>query len=151
MSAITVRKLNPAGQETWRYTGRLLERQADYVVLEAAFNHTDIPLHGIVLQRGDRFVETFYTDRWYNIFEIHDRDDDRLKGWYCNIGRPAVINDSTVAYVDLALDLLVYPDGKQLVLDEDEYQALALPPEIQQQARQALDELHASFTARFAR
>lgn len=150
MEAITVRKLNLAGEETWRYTGRVLERQADRVVLEAAFNHDDIPFYEITLRRGDRFVETFYTERWYNIFEIHDRDDDRLKGWYCNIARPAVIIGGTVAYTDLALDLLVYPDGKQFVLDEDEYQALSLSPEMDRQARRAMDELQASFRARFA-
>ena len=43
------------------------------------------------LRRGDRFIETYYTDRWYNIFEIHAREDDRLKGWYCNIAKPAVM------------------------------------------------------------
>ena len=31
---------------------------------------------------------------------------------------------SQIRYVDLALDLLVFPDGRQLVLDEDEFEAL---------------------------
>lgn len=150
MSSITVSKLNLAGQETWRYTGRVLERHADHLVLEARFNRADLPFHGIVLRRGDRFVETFFSDRWYNVFEMHDRQDGRLKGWYCNVGHPAVIGDGVVSYIDLALDLLVYPDGRQLVLDEDEFAELALSPEVRQQARQALEELQASFTARFA-
>ena len=47
-------------------------------------------------------METFYSDRWYNIFEIYDRDDDQFKGWYCNIGKPAMIEDDFVSYVDLA-------------------------------------------------
>jgi hypothetical protein len=147
---VTVKKLNPAGQETWRYTGRLLERYADRLVLEAEFNRDDLPFYEIILRRGDRFVETYYSDRWYNIFAIHDRDDNRLKGWYCNISHPAEIGDGVVSYIDLALDLLVYPDGRQLVLDEDEFNELALSPEVQQQARYALEELQASFTARFA-
>lgn len=150
MDSITVRKLNLAGQETWRYTGRVLERHAGRIVLEAEFNREDTPFHEIMLRSGDRFVETFYTDRWYNVFEIHDRDDHRLKGWYCNIGHPAVIEEETVTYIDLALDLLVYPDGRHLLLDEDEFTALALSPEVKQQARLALEELQASFTARFA-
>ena len=106
MGSITVRKLNPAGQETWRYTGRVLERHAGRIVLEAEFNRDDTPFHEIMLRSGDRFVETFYTDRWYNVFEIHDRDDHRLKGWYCNIGQPAVIEEETVAYIDLALSVI---------------------------------------------
>jgi len=150
MDQVTVIKLDTTGQETWRYTGHVLERHAGRIVLEAEFNRDDLPFHEIILRRGDRFVETYYADRWYNVFAIHDRDDGRLKGWYCNISRPAEIGDSTVSYIDLALDLLVYPDGRQLVLDEEEFSALSLPPEVQRQARQALEELQASFTARFA-
>jgi len=150
MDQVIVKKLNPAGQETWRVTGRVLERRTNCLVLEAEFNRDDLPFHEIVLRRGDRFVETFYTDRWYNVFAIHDRDDDRLKGWYCNISHPAEIGDGVVSYIDLALDLLVYPDGQQLVLDKDEFNAFTIPPEIPQQARQALGELQAGFTARFA-
>ena len=150
MDQVIVKKLNPAGQETWRYSGRVLERSANRLVLEAEFNRDDLPFHEIVLRRGDRFVETFYADRWYNVFAIHDIDDDRLKGWYCNISYPAEFGDGIISYIDLALDLLVYPDGRQLVLDEDEFNALALPPEVQQRVRQALEELEASFKARFA-
>lgn len=150
MEPITVLKLNTAGQETWRYTGRVLERHKDRIVLEAEFNRDDIPFHEILLRRGDRFIETFYNDRWYNIFEMHDREDNRLKGWYCNIGRPAEIGEGVLSYIDLALDLLVYPDGRQLVLDEDEFAALKLAPAVQRQARRALKELQDSFTTRFA-
>lgn len=149
MASITIIKLNLEGQETWRYTGRVQEQHADRIVLEAHFNRDDLPFHGILLKNGDRFVETFYTNRLYNIFEIHDRDDDHLKGWYCNIGQPAVIQAESLSYIDLALDLLVYPDGRQLVLDEDEFSELSLPPQLRHQARLALEELQASFTAMF--
>ena len=47
--------------------------------------------------------------------------------------------------MDLALDLLVYPDGRQLVLDLDDYESLNLPPEERQQVEAALDELKAYF------
>ncbi len=149
MDSVVVSKLNPAGQETWRYTGHILDRGPHYIVLEAEFNRDDTPFHDILLRRGDRFIETYYTDRWYNIYEMHDRDDDRLKGWYCNIGRPAEVGKGVISFVDLALDLLVYPDGRQLVLDEDEFAELDLSPEEQQQARQALEELKTSFNKRF--
>jgi protein associated with RNAse G/E len=150
MDQVTVKKLNPAGEETFRYTGRILAQHTDRVVLEAEFNRDDFSIHEITLRRGDRFIETYFTDRWYNVFAIHDRDDNRLMAWYCNIGYPAEVGDGEVSYIDLALDLLVYPDGRQLVLDEDEFAALALSPEVQQQARLALEELQAGFTARFA-
>lgn len=142
---ITVIKLDVHGRETWRYSGQVLERGRDYLVLEAFFDRDDSLFHSMPLRKGDRFIETYYARRWYNIFEIHAREDDHLRGWYCNITRPAQIADSTVYYVDLALDLLVFPDGRQLVLDEDEFDALPLSEAERQQARAALDELRARF------
>lgn len=88
---IIVIKRNIQGEETWRYEGRVLEQDSNYIKLEAFFNRSDTPFHGILLREGDRFIETYYTDRWYNIDEIHDCQDDQIKGWYCNITYPAVI------------------------------------------------------------
>jgi uncharacterized protein len=141
MAEITVLKLNLQRQETWRYTGEVISEDNEKVVLQALFNREDIPFHGILLKTGDRFVETFYFNRWFNIFEIHDRDSDQLKGWYCNVGYPAEKEGQVLSYVDLALDLLVYPDGKQLILDKDEFDELLLLPEIKIQALKSLEEV----------
>ena len=100
-------KKNLAEEVTWQYEGVVLSRAENAITLEALFNRDDMPFMDIVLKRNDRFVETFYSDRWYNIFEIYDRDDNHFKGWYCNIGKPAVIEVDFVSYVDLALDLWV--------------------------------------------
>jgi uncharacterized protein len=135
---ITVIKKNTLGQETWRYHGRLIDQTANCLVLEAFFDRQDLNLKGLLLGKGDRFIETWYTDRWYNVFEIHSRDDDCLRGWYCNIGAPAVWEGQQISYVDLCLDLIVFPDGRQIVLDEDEFAALEIPPETRQQALDAL-------------
>ena len=143
---ITVIKRNPAGEEIWRYNGRILERGPDFVRLEARFNRPDLPFMGVTLKQGDSFLETYYTDRWYNIFEIRDRDDGRTKGWYCNVSCPAVLEaEDRLSYVDLALDLWVAADGTASVLDEDEFAALRLDPETAARARAALDELQARF------
>ncbi len=90
-------------------------------------------------------METYYSDRWYNINEIFDRDSHERKGWYCNVTRPAEIGKDSVSYVDLALDLLVFADHRQLILDEDEFAALKLSEEEAQIARQALQELQGLF------
>ena len=143
---LTVIKRNPAGQEVMRYTGELLHEQPDGITLQASFNHADVPVGQTILRRGDRFIETYYMDRWYNIFEIHDREDNRLKGWYCNIARPAVLEaGNVISYLDLALDLWVAPDGTQTVLDEDEFAALDLDTDTRSRARAALEELQAHF------
>jgi hypothetical protein len=142
---VTVIKLDASGRETWRYPGRVIQRQANWIVIEAFFDRPDMLLHGMPLLRGDRFLETYFGDRWYNIFEIHDRRDDQLRGWYCNITRPASIAENTIRYIDLALDLLVFPDGRQLVLDEDQFEKLNLSQASREQARLALDKLKRDF------
>lgn len=141
---ITVLKKNLAGEVTWQYEGRLIRIEPNAVILEAFFNRPDMPFMDVILKKDDRFVETFYTDRWYNIFEIYDRDDGRLKGWYCNIGKPAVLEDGTISYVDLALDLWVSSDGRQTVLDEDEFQELKLDDNTRQNALAGLKNLRQS-------
>jgi len=138
---VLVLKFNTDHQETWRYDGKVISRTPESVLLEAYFNRPDKLFHGILLREGDRFVEKYFNDRWYNIFEIHDCDTDVLKGWYCNVTYPAVFEDGVVSYVDLALDLLVYPDGRQLVLDEDEFAELKLNEVDTSRAWQALAEL----------
>ena len=141
MTDITVLKRNLAGEVTWQYEGQVLKRGATCVVLEAFFNRDDMPFMDVVLKRDDRFVETFYSDRWYNVFEIYDRDDGAFKGWYCNIGYPAVIEADTISYIDLALDLWVAPKGTQTVLDEDEFLELSMDVMTRAQAVTALEEL----------
>jgi uncharacterized protein len=146
---ILVLKLDTNRTEVWRYDGRILEHTAECLRLEAFFNGGNRPFHGINLVNGDRFVETYYFDRWYNIFEIHDRETDELKGWYCNVTYPAEFDDGRICYVDLALDLLVFPDGRQLVLDEDEFAELPLSQDDKRKSRNALLELQSIFTNKF--
>ena len=142
---IKVQKKNPAGEVTYEYEGELLNRDANSITLEALFNRQDMPFMDIVLKNGDRFIEHYYTDRWYNIFAVYDRDNGKLKGWYCNVGEPAVIEDSLVSYVDLALDLWVSANGKQTVLDDDEFEKLELDEALRAGALNGLKELRHLF------
>ncbi len=146
---VIVNKLSPQGELKWSYAGEVIERGEDHLVLEAFFDRDDMPFMGTTLKRGDRFVETYYTDRWYNIFEIYDRDDGALKGWYCNITRPSKFADGRVEYVDLFLDLWVSADGRQTVLDEDEFLAAELDEQTKRTARKALNELRDRFKSRW--
>ncbi len=145
---VLVLKLNPQGEEMWRYEGDVLERTSDALTLEAFFDRDDRPFMDTTLKRGDRFVETYYSARWYNIFAIYDRDDGVLKGWYCNITQPAAWTDGRVEYVDLFLDLWVSADGTQTVLDEDEFEAAELNDDLRYAARQGLAELQDWFQNR---
>jgi predicted RNA-binding protein associated with RNAse of E/G family len=142
MSEIIVRKLNAAGEETYRWTGHVLLRTPTSITLEAFFARFDrLDLGYAVLERGDRFVEHFYSDRWYNVFEIHAAGSDALRGWYCNLTRPARFSDSEIVHEDLALDVWVGADGTTQVLDEEEFAALPLSDDERKAARAALAEL----------
>ena len=148
VSRIKVQKKNPAGDVTYQYEGDLVRRDENTIVLEALFDRRDMPFQDIVFKTGDRFVEFYYSDRWYNIFEIHDRDDGQIKGWYCNVGMPAVFEDGIVSYVDLALDLWVSSNGNQTVLDEDEFAQLGLEEEVRAGAMLGLQELRLLFESK---
>jgi hypothetical protein len=145
MTKLDVVKLNHLGQETWRYTGRVIKQTPSLIVLEAFFDRDDTLVGDVKLKRGDRFIEFFYNDRWYNVFEISEPANHQIKGWYCNICHPAIFSTLSVTYLDLALDLLVYPTGHQTVLDMDEFEALPLSPFERLMARKSLQELQQIF------
>lgn len=142
---IKVQKKNLAGEVTYEYEGEILERDENFLKLEAFFYRDDMPFQDIVLKKGDRFVEFYYSDRWYNIFAIHDKDDGQIKGWYCNICMPAVFVDGVVSYIDLALDLWVSTNGRQTVLDEDEFRNLILSDEMISDTLNGLNDLKLLF------
>ena len=137
-----IRKLDFHGSEETTWEGEVLERRAAYVKLEARFQRDDrTDLDYASLERNDRFVEWYFSDRWYTIFEVHAGKGDKLKGWYCNIARPAEIRSDEIRTHDLAPDLWVGPDGSTKVLDEDEFAKLRLSPSERKSARAALKEL----------
>ncbi len=125
-AALRVIKRDSTGCPVWEYSGVLVEQGADYVCLSAAFNVDDRDDGYFVWQRGDTFIEWYYTGRWYNVFQIFDRDSGDLRGWYCNITRPAIFGAGVVMWDDLELDVFIRPGGELLLLDEDDYRALPL-------------------------
>jgi len=148
--ALIIRKLEPNGSEVFRYpVARVLERTETSITVEAIFTRFErLELGYTTFERGDRFIEHFYSDRWYNVFEVRAVGDDRLRGWYCNIARPAEITTDEVAQVDLALDIWVAPDGAITVLDEDEFAALSLAPDERLAAQAAVEAIRALVAGR---
>lgn len=141
MTTITVFKRNHRGERVWSYSGELVNRGDDWICIDAYFNRDDVDTGYVVFKRGDRMTEWFYSDRWYNIFRLEDAGSGHLKGWYCNITRPAHISEDAIAADDLALDVFIDPAGGVQVLDEDEFAALDLPPDEQRAALAAVTAL----------
>lgn len=122
----------------------MLQRTSTYVLLLARWNSGLIDLGYITFAPGDYLYEHFYSDRWYNIYEIYSAQGTH-KGWYCNITRPAQFDADCVESEDLELDVFISPDRQQInVLDEDEFAERGLAvsdPFAYQAALDALDEV----------
>jgi len=151
MTEITVLKQKPSGELMYQWQGHLVHHVGAEVLVQAVFGAKGGMVEEIQLNQGDRFLETYYTDRWFNIFEMHDKEDGRLKGWYCNISAPAELSPGQLSFRDFALDLLVYPDGRQVVLDEDEFEVLECSLEERQLALEGLAQLQAHFKQKFGK
>lgn len=137
---VRVYKLNADGTVKLHYDGVVLARTATEVVLRAPWTRGAYDLGYVTFEPGDVFEEHFYADRWYNVFAIHAAGGT-LKGWYCNVTRPAVFGPGEVRAEDLALDVWVWPDRRILVLDEDEFAQLGLGAGEAAAAREALAEI----------
>jgi protein associated with RNAse G/E len=145
MNPMAVIKLDIQGHESWRYSGKLIEEQPHERIIEAFFDRNDTQVDRLVLRKGDRFVEYYFDNRWFNIYEIFDRDSEQRKGWYCNISFPAQFTGNAIIFQDLALDLIVYPDGSQTILDKEEFNELPLSEDLRKAALTGLDELRELF------
>ncbi|MET9439516.1 DUF402 domain-containing protein [Streptomyces sp. NPDC006610] len=136
-----------AGRTKIRYPAELLQDDGNRVVVRAPFAGTGVRDFGFVrFEPGDVFTEYYWRDRWYAVMEVRD-PGGRLKGWYCDIARPAVLAGTELVVEDLDLDLWRSPDGTDVRrLDEDEFAASGLTetdPEAAEAAVRALDELEA--------
>jgi len=138
---ITVVKLNPRGETKIQYQGKVIERLSHGVIIKAYWSHPTKNLGYASFEPGDLFIEYYYTNRWYNIFDIASAKGVR-KGWYCNIAEPALLFEDRIEQVDLLLDVWVSPIGETLILDEDEFAAdTTLTAGQRTGAKQGLQEL----------
>lgn len=154
----TIIKYDASEVEAMRYSGDVLYQDRDRLCVRAPYTLPTRDLGYVWLEQGDIFVEWFYTDRWYNVFLLYDGDNGAFKGCYCNFTRPARITAEHLIWVDLALDLWVFPSGETLLLDEDEYAELQLDSRDDAavkaalaQVRQAVAQRAAPFDALVAR
>jgi len=139
-------KNNHRGEKVWEYPGEVISKSKTGYFLRAIFNRDDLPFNGVLFRQGDEFLEFYPAGKWFNIYQIHDRDSKEIKAWYCNITRPFRVKDETLEYDDLALDLMVYPDGSAKVLDEDEFESHNLSEEDRRMAKEGLLELKNLFS-----
>ncbi|MFI8168321.1 DUF402 domain-containing protein [Streptomyces sp. NPDC085931] len=134
-----------AGRTKIRYAGELLADDGTRLAVRAAWAGAGVRDFGFVrFEPGDVFTEYYWRDRWYAVKEVRSATGG-LKGWYCDVTRPAVRSGAELVVEDLDLDLWRSADGADVRrLDEDEFAAnglAATDPEAARAALAALDEL----------
>ncbi|GAA3778454.1 DUF402 domain-containing protein [Streptomyces coacervatus] len=134
-----------AGRTKIRYGAELLGDDGTRIVVRAPWAGDTVRDFGFVrFEQGDVFTEYYWRDRWYAVKEVRDAEGT-VKGWYCDITRPATLSGTELIVEDLDLDLWRSADGRDVLrLDEDEFAESGLPetdPAAAAAAVAALDEL----------
>lgn len=139
---VNSRKYDGSVRRSWQCD--LVEQDDHRIDLIGYFEHpVDHPdLGRIEAETVSR--ERFYLDRWYNYF-VFEHPPGILRNYYINICMPPTIGARVIDYVDLDIDVIVWPDGEFETLDMDEFRANAnvfgYPEEVIKSAMAALQEI----------
>ncbi|MFI5821631.1 DUF402 domain-containing protein [Streptomyces rishiriensis] len=136
-----------AGRTKIRYAAELLSDDGARIAVRAPWAGAGVRDFGFVrFESGDVFTEYYWRERWYAVKEVRDATG-ALKGWYCDVTRPATLTGAELVVEDLDLDLWRSADGTDVRrLDEDEFEESGLArrdPAAAAAATAALDELEA--------
>ncbi|MFF5898517.1 DUF402 domain-containing protein [Streptomyces argenteolus] len=134
-----------AGRTKISYPAETVSDDGTRITVRAPWAAPGVRDFGFVrFEPGDVFTEHYWRDRWFAVKEVRTGDGE-LKGWYCDITRPALLRGAELLVEDLDLDLWVSADGSSVLrLDEDEFEASGLAghdPAAAEEAVRALDEL----------
>lgn len=136
--------IKPLKKTTVSYVARPLLVTPNRVVVRALWTRPAVDLGYTQVEPGDILDEHFYTDTWYNVFAWYTQTGI-LRGWYCNVTRPAVLHPHRLTSVDLELDLFVSANRSVLTrLDVDEFEARAYrthDPDVYREGYAALFDL----------
>lgn len=143
---INSRNYDQSIRRTWncdliRHDGYLIELVGKF---DFDVDHPDLGR----LSKGTVSYEYYWLDRWFNIFQFHEPNGN-FRNWYCNINMPPSFANGVLDYVDLDIDILIWPSGEIVVLDEEEFavnaEKFGYPPAI----RSAVESAKSSLLTRF--
>jgi uncharacterized protein len=139
---VNTRKYDLLIRRSW--TCELIERSDELIVLVGKFDR-DVEHPGLgSIRRGTVSYEYFWPDRWYNIFRFHE-PDGALRNYYCNVAMPPTFKNGILDYVDLDIDVLIWPDSRYEVVDRDDFERNSLkygyPPEIRQRSEESVSQI----------
>ncbi|MHB1295774.1 MAG: DUF402 domain-containing protein [Anaerolineae bacterium] len=144
--SVQVTKEDHQGCPKARYTCALVHQDAASTVLRCTWTMHPVDVGLFRFEPGDVLTEYYYREAWYNVFRV-ESPDGTLKGWYCNLTEPAEIAPGEIRWRDLALDLLALPDGRTIVADEEEFEALLPSDALRARAQEVLADLRGRLVA----
>lgn len=147
---ITIKARKYDGSLRRQWTAGVVSRTDDLIIAVGRFEfdveHGDLGL----IKKGTVSFEHFWRDRWYNIFRFHEPDGS-LRNYYCNVAMPCTIVGDNLDFVDLDIDVVVWPSGKVDVLDRDDFveniKKYDYPEDVVTAAEQSLAEILALIEA----
>ena len=141
-----VSKDRPAIERKTRFDGTVQEFACHVLAVEPGKRavlrydfERDWDVNGIQLPKGGFTAGHFWADRPYNVYHWLD-PAGRTLGFYFNVGHTDEVSEVLVAWRDLIIDVVVRPDGKIDILDEDELPA-DLAPEHRWTIARALEQI----------
>ena len=142
---VVVRLLKLGATADYEYPMVVLADNGTHIVVRGPWAEPEARRVGpVTFEPGDIFTEHYWRDRWYAVKQVRDAGGT-LKGWYCDVTRPARVEPGMVVSEDLMLDLWVSDNRRTFVrLDDEEFDASDLDetdPMAADRARQAIDEL----------
>lgn len=115
---VNSRRFDGTIRRSWKC--EFVSKDAEKIDLVGSFEHrVEHPELGII-EAGTVSRETFYFNRWYNYF-IFEQPAGTLRNYYINICMPPDVGEQMIDYIDLDIDLIVWPDGSWQTLDVEEF------------------------------
>lgn len=140
--AINSRKYDGTLARTW--TAELIRQEGPELVFIGIFAEAVEHAELGAIKQGTISYEYYWLDRWYNVFAFFE-PDGQFRNHYCNVNMPPAFNGQSLDYVDLDLDVVAWPDGSCVTLDEDEFAANAArfgyPDHVRSAAASAMGEI----------
>lgn len=142
MITVNSRKMDGTIRRSWNC--ELIEEMDSLLVFVGKFeddvHHPDLG-H---IRAGTVSYEYYWLDRWYSIFRFHEPSGS-FRNFYCNLNMPPSFSDGVLDYVDLDIDVVVWPDLSYKVLDRDDYEGNAVrfgySEEVKEKVEDTLKEL----------
>jgi hypothetical protein len=131
-ATIQVIKRAPDGCVATRYPATRVNTTAPEAWVEfiAVWVVPDVVVGGLEFVPGHTIREFFSAEHPFNAFAVIS-PEGILRGWYGNVTYPATIESidgvQSLVWHDLYLDVVILPDGLQVLLDDDELDDSGIP------------------------